>query len=250
LQAFILEKSRYIFTSIFLCAVLALSAQISGAKKPRYVNENLPNFDYRPYHFGFTLSSNSSDFIVRYNELDANKDSLLFVENDAVPGFAIGIVSTYKLNKNIRLRFVPTLSFQDRKFIYNYKKSGEPNKTFEKIIKSTFVEFPVYIKLRTNRVGNAAGYVIGGAKAMIDMSSKKDVESLNDNDLVVKIDKYQFHAEFGGGFDFFLPYFKFGMEFKFGYGIQDVFIPQDHKFSAPIKSLVPRTYTFTLTFEG
>lgn len=225
-------------------------AQISGAKKPRYVNENLPNFDYRPYHFGFTLSTNSSNFIVRYNEDFVNKDSLLFIENSAVPGFAIGIVSTYKLNKNIRLRFVPTLSFQDRKFVYNYQRAGQDNKTFEKIIKSTFVEFPIYVKLRTNRVGNAAGYLIGGAKAMIDMSSKKDVESLNDNDLVVKIDKYQFHAEFGGGFDFFLPYFKFGMEFKFGYGFQDVFIPQDHKFSAPIQSLVPRTYTFTLTFEG
>lgn len=225
-------------------------AQISGAKKPRYVNENLPNFDYRPYHFGFTLSTNSSNFILRYQDDFANQDSLLYIENNAVPGFAIGIVSTYKLNKNIRLRFVPTLSFQDRKFIYHYQRSGQENKIFEKIIKSTFVEFPVYVKLRTNRVGNAAGYLIGGAKAMIDMSSKKDVESLNDNDLVVKIDKYQFHAEFGGGFDFFLPYFKFGMEFKFGYGIQDVFIPQDHKFSAPIQSLVPRTYTFTLTFEG
>lgn len=249
MQASILEKNKF-FTLLFLLGTVSIAlAQISGAKKPRYVNENLPNFDYRPYHFGFTLSSNSSNFIVRYNEMNLNTDSLQFVENSSLPGFAIGIVSTYKLNKNIRLRFVPTLSFQDRKFIYHFTDNGA-EKTFEKIVESTFVEFPIYVKLRTNRVGNAAGYLIGGAKAMIDMSSKKDQESLNDNDLVVKVQKYQFHAEFGGGFDFFLPYFKFGIEFKFGYGLQDVFIPEDHKFSAPFQSLVPRAYTLTLTFEG
>lgn len=249
MQASILEKNKYLLLLLLLVSVSAVNAQVSGAKKPRYVNENLPNFDYRPYHFGFTLSTNSSNFIVKYNTMNANTDSLQFVENASLPGFAIGIVSTYKLNKNIRLRFIPTLSFQDRKFIYHFKENGS-EKVFEKIVESTFVEFPIYVKFRTNRVGNAAGYLLGGAKAMIDMSSKKDVESLNDNDLVVKVQKYQFHAEFGGGFDFFLPYFKFGLEFKFAYGLQDVFIPEDHKFSAPFQSLVPRNYTLTLTFEG
>lgn len=250
MQAFILEKSKIFLILLFCASCAVLSAQISGARKPRYVNENLPNFDYRPYHFGFTLSTNQASFITEFKEDWPNNDSIIFIENDPIPGFAIGIVTTYKLNKNIRLRFVPTLSFQDRKFLYNFKQAGQSNKVIEKIVESTFVEFPIYVKLRTNRVGNAAGYVLAGAKSLIDMSSKKDFESLNDADLLVKVNKYQFHAEFGGGFDFFLPYFKFGIEFKFAYGFGNVLIPEDHKFSAPFKSLIPRTYSFSLTFEG
>ncbi len=224
--------------------------QISGAKKPRFVNKNLPNFDYRQYHFGFILSTNQSNFVIDYKPDFANNDSLIYIENNSVPGFNLGIVATYKLIPNIRVRFVPTLSFQDRKLNYHFLQPDSTVKQIEKVIESTYVEFPAYLKLRTNRIGNMAAYVLGGAKLMIDMSSKKDVESKNERDLIPKVKRYQTGAELGGGFDFFLPYFKFGIEMKMQFGLGNALIEETHKFSAPFQGLRPRSYAFTLTFEG
>lgn len=230
--------------------VSPLFSQEGKTHKPRYVSKNLLNFDDRQYHFGFIIALNQSDFVITKKFEPTLTDSLFLLENIRTPGFNLGIVSTYRLTPNVRFRFLPTLSFQDRKLVYHYAKSDSTVKTFEKIIESTFIELPIYIKLRTNRIGNVAAYAIGGAKFMIDMSSKKDNESQNDKDLMVKTRKYQSAAEFGGGLDFFLPYFKFGIEVKMGIGLHDVLIPEAHRFSSPIEKLVPKSYSVTFTFEG
>ena len=239
----------WILLAVVLLPLLAV-AQEGKTHKARYVSTNLPTFDWREYHFGFILGLNRSDFVITRKFQPTEPDSLLVLENVGMPGFNLGIVSTYRFTKNIRVRFVPTLSFQDRKLVYHFTSGDSLVPPFEKIVEATFVELPVYIKLRTDRIGNFAPYIIGGAKYMIDMSSKKDVESLNDQDLLVKTQKFQVAAEFGGGFDFFLPYFKFGIELKMSLGLGNVLIPEDHRFSSPLDKLVPKGYTFTLTFEG
>jgi hypothetical protein len=54
----------------------------------------------------------------------------------------------------------------------------------------------------------------------------------------------------GGGFDFFLPYFKFAVEFKTSIGINDILIHEDTPFSNPIESLRTRSFIVSFTFEG
>lgn len=46
------------------------------------------------------------------------------------------------------------------------------------------------------------------------MASQRDVNNALDDEVVVKLAKYDYAAEIGGGFDMFLPYFKFGIELK------------------------------------
>ncbi|MDA0973735.1 MAG: PorT family protein, partial [Bacteroidetes bacterium] len=54
----------------------------------------------------------------------------------------------------------------------------------------------------------------------------------------------------GGGFDFFLPYFKFGIEFKMAYGLNNLLIQDGTSFSTPIESLKSRNFVLSFTFEG
>ncbi|TXC78548.1 type IX secretion/gliding motility protein PorT/SprT [Luteibaculum oceani] len=239
-----------LFVILLLTALSGFSQYGESFKKPRYVAENLPYFDTRVYHFGFIIGVNGSTFRMdRVPQTNFN-DSLISLNNQPMPGFNLGIVTTYAFTKNFRIRFVPSLSFQDRKLVYQFRNKAGNIATFEKITESTFIELPVYLKFRTDRIGNAAPYIIAGAKYMIDMSHKTEDPSSNDRDILIKLEKFQTAAEFGGGFDFFLPYFKFGIELKMAVGLEDYLMQDNTRFSTPIQKLFPTSYFLTFTFEG
>jgi hypothetical protein len=52
--------------------------------------------------------------------------------------------------------------------------------------------------------------------------------------VVVKLSKYDYSAEVGGGLDMFLPYFKFGIELKTGIGIPNLLVRRRHALQLPI----------------
>ncbi|MBK9286193.1 MAG: PorT family protein [Flavobacteriales bacterium] len=221
-----------------------------SAHAQKIKTENLPNFDLRRFHFGFLLSYNTSDFYTRLNPNAPFTDSLLVVDHVKQPGFNLGIVSSLNMTPNLSLRFLPSLSFQDRQLKYSFRKSdGKTTVFFQKPIESTYLEFPLLMKLRSDRITNFAVYLLGGGKFSIDMASQKDVNQALDDE-TIKLRRTDYSAEIGGGVDMFLPYFKFGLELKMGIGIPNLLIDDNTRFSAPIESLRSKTYMFTFTFEG
>ncbi len=115
----------------------ALMAQQQGVKV-----ENLPNFDLRKYHFGFLLSYNTSDFIMRLKPEAPFRDSIMVLDHIRRPGFNLGIVASLRLNKNLSLRFLPTLSFQERMLQYQFLQPDSSVKGWLKPVESTYLEFP------------------------------------------------------------------------------------------------------------
>ena len=69
-------------------------------------------------------------------------------------------------------------------------------------------------------------------------------------DIIVKIGKNDWAYEVGGGFDFFLPYFKFGIELKQSFGLPNVLIQDNTEFSTPLHSLRSNVFMLSFTFEG
>ena len=82
------------------------------------------------------------------------------------------------------------------------------------------------------------------------MQSEKDVKNEIADQILVKTDNNDFAVEFGGGVDFFLQYFKFGIELKMAVGVKNLLIPEATQFSNPIESLRSRTLLISFTFEG
>jgi hypothetical protein len=212
--------------------------------------ENLSSFDSRMYHFGFLLSANSSSFFIDYKPDFTFSDSLLGIENVPQAGFNLALLASFNPIKNVNLRFVPGLSFQDRGLNYTFLTDGGKVETFLKRTESVWLQFPVMLKLRTNRVGNFAAYGLIGGGYGIDMQSQKDVDEAVAGKIVVKLQKTDLTLDAGGGFDFFLPYFKFGIELKTGFGMKDVLIQEGNQFTDPISRLRTRTFVFSLCFEG
>ena len=232
---------------LFLFALL-LGPGVFAQKKIK--TETLQNFDLHPFHFGFLLSYNTADFFVKMKPNAPFTDSVLVVDHIRQPGFNLGIVSSFNMTPNVSVRFIPTLSFQDRVLHYRFRQSDGTIIAFDKPVESTWLEFPVLLKLRSDRINNFAVYVITGGKFSIDMASQKDVNNEIDEEVVVKLNKYDYSAEVGGGCDMFLPYFKFGMELKFAVGFPNLLIDDNTRFSTPIESLRSKCWIFTLTFEG
>lgn len=235
--------NRYILMFVLMVAAMKASAQIN-------TRENLPHFDSRMYHFGFLLSANTSSFYIDYKPDFSFSDSLLGIDNVPQAGFNLALLASFNPVKNINLRFVPGLSFQDRGLNYTFLAEDNKVETFLKRTESVWLQFPVMLKLRTNRVGNFAAYGLIGGCYGIDMQSQKDVNEAVAGKIVVKLEKTDITLDAGGGFDFFLPYFKFGVEMKTCFGMKDLLIQETNQFTDPISRLRTRTFVLSLCFEG
>ena len=233
---------------VILLAFLAPTLQ-GYAQKGQSLT-NLETFDYKKYHFGFLLSFNTADFYINYKPDFTFNDSLLGIDNVQQSGFNLALLASYNATKNIRIRFIPGLSFQDRGLNFRFLDEEGKTEFLLKRTESVYLDFPLMLKLRTNRVRNFAAYAIVGGKYSIDMQSQKDVNNASAADKILKLIDTDYSLDAGGGIDFFLPYFKFAIEAKSAFGFPDVLIQENNRFSSPIESLKTRTVIISLTFEG
>lgn len=241
-----MKKSPFISFFLFVSiACNTVSAQYS----------KLSDFDDKMIHFGFALSYNNSDYYIQRSlEHQFANDSLQSLIVASKPGFTLGVISSINFNPNFKLRFaIPSLSFQERDLEYTYlDPSNGATYMLRKAIRPVYLEFPVMVKFRTDRIENWAAYGITGIRFGIDMASDKDVNnsSASPEDQIVKIKKTDFGFEVGGGFDFFLEYFKFGIELKLGAGMMNLHLDENTLFDNPIDFLRSKVWTLSLTFEG
>jgi hypothetical protein len=231
--------------------ILFTSSMLLGQREK---TKNYRGFDDKWLHFGFTLGMNSADFNT-YTVVGAyEKYGLISLENKRQPGGNIGIVTTLKLGHPVvRLRFVPSLSFQERVLTYYYPN---PDQTVqykeivnEERINSVNLDFPLMVQFRTLRYNNFAAYVLGGVQYSMDLQSQeKASQSLTDPFLKIKKNDYQ--GQTGGGVEFFLPYFKLGLELKYSRSFGNVLIQDNTVISNPIQRLSNSVWWFSIIFEG
>ncbi len=221
---------------------------IAQKEKP----ENYKHYDEHFLHFGFMLGANKSDFIV-YQNVDAySKNGLISLTSKSTPGGQVGIVSTMSLGTPVvRLRFIPTLSFQERVLNYSFVNPDPKGKPIllEERIGSTDLNFPLMFQFRTLRVNNFAAYLLAGAQFTLDLQSLEKA-SQNTVDPFIKIKKKDYEGQIGAGVEFFAPYFKLGIEVKYSTGFNNSFIQDNTEISKPIDKLINNTLWFSFIFEG
>lgn len=165
----------------------------------------------------------------------------------------MGIVSTLKLGHPVvRLRFIPTLSFQERVLNYTFVNpdtSLTGDLLNEERINSTNLDFPLMLQFRTVRLNNFAAYVLMGGQYTLDLQSQEN-SSQDFIDPFIKIKKHDWQAQLGGGLEWFAPYFKFGVEIKYSYGLRNTFVPDGTYISDPIDRLYNKVWWVSIIFEG
>ena len=235
-----------LFLTLLIFIVLGSSSYAQKFKQERY-----KNFDKRMFHFGFMLGFNSSDFTVYQNVNAYEQFGLKLLENDAQPGGQLGILTTMKLGTPVlRLRFIPTLSFQERLLRYTFEDTVlNKDEIGEERVNSTNLDFPLMLQFRTKRLNNFAAYVLVGGQYSIDLQSQEKA-SQNYIDPYVKIKRNDVQGQIGGGLEFFAPYFKFGIELKYSHGFMNSFIQDNTNIANPINKLYNKVWSLSLIFEG
>lgn len=233
--------------SILLC--LCATAALAQPEKTK----NYRRFDERAVHFGFMLGANSANFNA-FPVSDAyEKYGLKSLENKSQPGGQVGIVSTLRLwHPVVRLRFLPTLSFQERVLNYYYENPDpSQNKDLfaEERVNSTNLDFPLMLQFRTLRLNNFASYILIGGQYSYDLQSQEK-KSQSFIDPFIKIKANDFQGQVGAGLEFFAPYFKFGFEVKYSQGFSNSFIQDGTPVSKPIDVLYNKVWWISLIFEG
>ncbi len=232
--------------AILLLLVFSLPV-FSQREKP----QNLQKFDQRKYHFGFLLSFNSATYYVDRKDDYSFNDSILNMKIDRQPGFNLNIVASWNPSPNINFRFTPGLDFQERQLVYTVLINDTATQRYSKKLESTYLTFPLLLKLRTNRINNFAAYALGGGYYGLDMANNKDLNNTGAlTQLTVQTKKNDYGYIIGGGFDFFLQYFKFGIELKFNVGMTNVLKQDGTYFANPLQSLRTGSWTFSFCFEG
>lgn len=233
---------KYILTVIIVFATTIAKAQEQRG--------NLANYYDATLHFGFTIGINRANFIIHPAEHFERFDSLKSVTSAPKFGFNLGIVSELRLHKYITLRFVPNLSFVERDLQY-YFEGAKDTVVRMKRIESTFLNFPLDIKLRSKRVQNFGAYILAGGGYSLDLASKRKTEnSANINEQIVKLKRDDFSYEVGAGAEFYLEYFKFAIEGKLSIGTTNLLIKDNTIYSNSVDKLNSKVFLISLTFEG
>lgn len=259
-------KLRAYFIPAAILGFILLSNFEQVSAQRRVVNY-LQKYDREPYHFGFILAVNQMNFTWRpidgyqsiiwepndapdINVAGATQIRIIEITSQPVPGFAVGIVGNLRLGEYFDLRFIPSLAFGERYVNFNIDTNNDSftDVIIKKSAPSTMVDFPLYIKYRSKRLNNFASYIIAGGKYSLEMASTKKIESANGN-FPVKIDRNDFAAEAGVGFDFYTPYFKFGTELKMSYGLKNVLVKDAYLYSRALEKINNKVFQLSFTFE-
>ncbi|NLL29370.1 MAG: PorT family protein [Bacteroidales bacterium] len=236
-----------IFVLLFLLSTASI-AQQEGIY-------NLPRFDSRLLHFGFTIGFNQMDFTLKRTKFSEQKDSILNISTQGQFGFQIAIVSDLKIGNNLNLRFTPGLSFGDRKVNYDISKTiydiNTPlNDTVLKVTKtseSTFLDFPLLLKFKTNRITNFRAYALLGGKYSYDLASQS--KKKQEDEEFLKLLPHDYSLEVGTGVEWYLEYFKFGVEIRMSYGFPDMLKREGTIYTNNIDRLSSKIWWLCFTFE-
>ncbi len=209
--------------------------------------ENLPKYDRQKFHFGFSLGVNTSDFeVVKVGNFQ-NFDSLYILDNIKQTGFNLSIVSDLHMGDNFDLRFLPGLSFAQRNLVYTFYNNNIKGEETKKEIESTFLQLPVFLKFKSERVNNFRAYVLAGVEYNIDMVSQAKVRN-KDKDFV-KLKRNDYGYSIGVGFDFYMEMFKFSPEVRMFNGIPNLKVADETIYARSLGALRSKIFTFSITFE-
>ncbi|WP_010519172.1 type IX secretion/gliding motility protein PorT/SprT [Croceivirga radicis] len=231
-------KKQFLLSSFLLFAALC-QAQLFG-KDPII---NIQNEDKAFLNYGYYLGFNQYDFKFEYKN-DIGQDVLV---NKGI-GFNVGLIGEMRINEFVDLRFEPGL-------LYAQRDLGFPGFTTAqdaiREVRSTYIRFPLLVKLSTKRYNNIKPFVTAGGYSAINLGAKED--SLDDNSSgEFRMKKNVYGYELGFGIDIYTEFFKFTPSIRGVFALTNEIIP-DYDPNSPwtgnIESMRTRGIFVNFTFE-
>ena len=231
---------KYFILLIFLG--LSVGAQAQGKQI-----KNNPRYDRKPLDFGFSIGLNYIDLRTRtLPNLSTELPGYYRVYSETSPGYSIRIISKLRLSDHWDLRFSPGYAFTLRTLRFDVLNQFTLERELvERQIESSFLEFPMYMKFRADRIGNYRLYLLAGPKYNLDLSSDEDVE----DDRVFKLKSNEINYDLGVGVDLYFEFFKFSPQIIYSFGITNQKVDDDTFLAAGLEGVYTRALLINFTFE-
>lgn len=219
---------------LLFCMSQGLHAQSYGNSHP---------FDFKRFNLGFLmgLTYNSYNLKEQINVLD---DGILLERISVIPkyGLNLGMITNFTLHKQISLRFVPTISLEQRDFNYNFARDSLVIRKIE----TSYLNLPVMLQFKTKYYRAVRVYVLTGAQLGINLASNKKV--LNDPNLL-KIRTEDFSLTFGAGLNLYGDRIKLSPEILYTVGLFNIYQPEHTSHPYAIEQLMSQVIAININFE-
>ncbi len=230
---------RLIFLCLFLASIHYGHTQIFG-KDPII---NLQNEDKDFLNWGYYLGFNRYDFQFEY-ENDIGQDVLV----EQTYGFNVGLIGEMRINTFLDLRFEPGLLYTQRNL--GFPGFTQPQDAIREV-RSTYIRFPLLLKISTKRFNNIKPFVVAGGYTSINLGAKED--SLEDNSSgEFRMVKNVYGYELGFGIDVYTEYFKFTPSIRGVFALNDELVRDEDPnspWTANIVAMRTRGIFVNFTFE-
>ncbi len=234
-----------------LFSVTRLHAQEVRILKP---GDNLPRYDERKIHYGFFLGLNHSRFAVQRSNYFANqqqpdfrqevgqRDPIRTINGDGGVGFNVGFVLNLRLADHFDLRLTPGVAFYQRNVSFQLPRDSSISQMAGETF--SFLEVPLLVKFKSLRRNNMRMYMVAGIKPSYEVGGRRS----QTNEDLIRSGFTDVAFEYGFGFDFYYPMFKFAPEIRFSHGLSNMLdsnIPGTRHL--PYTRSISRLYTHTVT---
>jgi hypothetical protein len=238
---FNLHGAKIVFLLLcFLFTFQNVQAQRLHSQENMAWDTNLPNYDDRLLHYGFTLGLNATRYRPVYAESFFG-DTIQSIRSSTAGGFNLGFVSNLRLSKYFDLRLTPGVAFYTRAVQYSFTNGSTSNQSAETV----FIETPLLLKYKSQRRKNHRMYMVGGFKTCFEAGLKKKEKKRNE----LRTNGFDVALDYGFGIDLYFKYFKFAPELRFSHGFINLLHNDPNVYSQSLLKLTSHTVTLYLHFE-
>lgn len=193
--------------------------------KKRVINNE--NFDKPQLSWGYYLGMNNYDY--NFDYISDTYD----IQTEKSFGFNVGLIGNFRISDYFDIRFEPGLVMSNRNLVFNPAQFGETEfnqNQHLREIKSTYIHFPLLLKISSKRLNNFKPYVLAGVSTALNLSSKEN--NVDDNSLgQFRTKKNVFFYELGFGIDLYLEWFKFSPSIRGVFALSDEHVDDNDPFS-------------------
>ncbi|MBR3725377.1 MAG: PorT family protein [Bacteroidales bacterium] len=237
-------KRIVLLTTLVLWLLPVAMAQTRAAR--------LGSFDNRKLHYGIQVGYTQSKFDLNFSENDTLRQTIMGVTSYYSPGFHINVIGDLRLSDNLNLRLLPGITLISRDMAYSWSEaytSTHWKYDTRRTVESVYGEIPLELKFRAKRYTDFRPYLTAGASWGFDFASLRKNKNNNDES-IIRLNAIDLRYTAGVGFDFFLRYVKFAIEFKMAFGLLDLKVMDDDYYTKSTDNLYSRTFMLSFTFEG
>lgn len=214
--------------------LLLLVATTGIAMGQRQKIRNLPYYDQRRLHWGFSFGLDLPDVTFRHSGQESGEGWWAACPK-VNPSFMVGLMGDLAITEHLNFRVTPFFLFQQRNVtfarslatpIYDYvldefgqpqsHPSGQRVSREQKVqqLKTSYITVPFSLKVSTRRINNYRPYMVAGVNVAFDLGHSEEEP--------IVFQRLDYGLHFGLGCDFYLPFFKLAPELRFNVGLRDM----------------------------